>query len=76
MIKTCLKPAIVKEVEVKGNKAYVWVDEDQRSLAIGKGGQNIALASRLNDIDIDLVQETSSGIGEVELQLDEQETVE
>lgn len=76
MIKNSLKPAIVKEVEVKDNKAYVWVDEDQRSLAIGKGGQNIALASRLNDIDIDLVQEASSGIGEVELQLDEQETVE
>ena len=76
MIKNSLKPAVVKEVEVKGNKAYVWVDEDQRSLAIGKGGQNISLASRLNEIDIDLVQEASSPAKEVELPFDEQETIE
>ena len=34
----------------------VWVDEDQRSLAIGKMGQNIALASKLVGVDIHLVQ--------------------
>ncbi|MEX0849609.1 MAG: transcription termination factor NusA [Candidatus Dependentiae bacterium] len=57
MIKNSLKPAVVNKVQIKGHKAYVWVDEDQRSLAIGKMGKNISLAARLNEIDIDLVQE-------------------
>jgi N utilization substance protein A len=57
MIKNSLKPAVVNKVQIKGRKAYVWVDDDQRSLAIGKMGKNISLAARLNEIDIDLVQE-------------------
>jgi len=32
----------------------VWLSEDQRSFAIGKGGQNIALASQLAEIEIQL----------------------
>jgi transcription antitermination factor NusA-like protein len=35
----------------------VWVDEDQRSYAIGKSGQNIALAAKLVDLNTQLVQD-------------------
>ncbi|MCL4361723.1 transcription termination factor NusA [Candidatus Dependentiae bacterium] len=57
LIKDALKPAVVNRVEITDNKnANVWVDEDQRSLAIGKMGQNILLASQLTDINIHLVK--------------------
>jgi N utilization substance protein A len=57
MIAQALKPAQINRVELTDAKnANVWVDEDQRSLAIGKMGQNIALASKLVGVDIHLVQ--------------------
>ena len=57
LIGHALKPAQVNRVElVDAKNAHVWVDEDQRSLAIGKMGQNIALASKLVGVDIHLVQ--------------------
>ena len=51
-----LKPAEVNRVEISNNSAQVWVDEDQRSYAIGKLGQNIALACQLTGMDIHLVK--------------------
>lgn len=57
LIKDGLKPAIINRVELVDNKkAKVWLDEDQRSLAIGKLGQNIALASKLTSLEIELVK--------------------
>ena len=57
LIKDALKPAQINRVELIDNKrAKVWLDEDQRSLAIGKLGQNISLASKLTGIDIELVK--------------------
>lgn len=58
LVRSALKPARVNRVEMsdEGTKATVWVDEDQRSLAIGKMGQNIALASRLTGVDIQIAQ--------------------
>jgi len=57
LIAHALKPAQINRVELTdARNANVWVDEDQRSLAIGKMGQNIALASKLVGIDIHLVQ--------------------
>lgn len=58
IIKKALKPAEVNRVEFLDNKkaAQVWVDEDQRSVAIGKMGQNISLASDLTGIAIDLMK--------------------
>lgn len=76
MVKGALKPAIVNNVEIKDGKAYVWVDEDQRSLAIGKGGQNISLAARLVGMDINLVQEQKRAPEDSELLFDEQEEME
>jgi N utilization substance protein A len=57
LIVDALKPAVISRVElVDDQSARVWLDEDQRSLAIGKNGFNIALASKLVGINIELVQ--------------------
>ncbi len=57
-VKNALKPAQIDRVELVDDDkaAKVWLEEDQRALAIGKMGQNIALASRLTGLDIQLVQ--------------------
>ena len=61
LIEDALKPALVNRVEVMSeDSARVWVDEDQRSLAIGRGGQNIALASELVGLNIQLMQPDGS----------------
>lgn len=63
LIKDALKPAIVSRVELVDSKnANVVLEEDQRSLAIGKMGQNISLASQLTGVNIHLVQGGSSRI--------------
>lgn len=51
-----LSPAKVETVTLKKKeqKAVVFVAEDQLSLAIGKGGQNVRLASRLSTWNIDI----------------------
>ena len=57
LIAQALKPAEVNRVELTDDKnANVWVDEEQRSVAIGKMGQNIALASQLTGVQIHLVK--------------------
>lgn len=60
-----LKPAKILDVEIlnqQEKKLKVWVDDSQLSLAIGKKGQNVRLASRLIGWKIDIgtrkVQET------------------
>jgi N utilization substance protein A len=62
MIKNALKPAQINRVQLSddNSSALVWLDEDQRSIAIGKMGQNIALASRLTGVNIQLAQASSS----------------
>jgi N utilization substance protein A len=57
MIKDALKPAHINRVEMVDSKnAKVWVDEDQRSVAIGKMGQNVALASQLTGVNISIMK--------------------
>jgi len=36
MIKNCLKPAHIDNVEIKDKKAIVTMDENQKALAIGR----------------------------------------
>ena len=61
-VRLALKPAEINRVEMIDKKnARVWLDEDQRSLAIGKRGQNITLASQLTEVNIHLVQADSAG---------------
>lgn len=57
LIKNALKPAEVESVTLdpENRRAQVVVARDQLSLAIGKGGQNVRLASRLTDWDIDVM---------------------
>ncbi len=50
-----LSPAKVNEVEVSDRReAKAFVPEDQLSLAIGKGGQNVRLAAKLTSWKIDV----------------------
>ncbi len=64
LIRDALKPAEVNRVELVDEKnANVWVDEDQRSVAIGKMGQNIGLASQLTGVDLHLVKNESQESG-------------
>ena len=55
-ISNALSPTEVASVEIneKDKKATVKVAEDQLSIAIGKGGQNVRLASKLVGYDIDI----------------------
>jgi len=56
-IEDSLSPAKVLSVEIKNEEehaAIVTVDEDQQSLAIGKGGQNVRLAAKLTGWRIDI----------------------
>jgi N utilization substance protein A len=57
LIQNALKPAEVQEIALclELGKATVVVAEDQLSLAIGKRGQNVRLASRLTGWDIDIL---------------------
>lgn len=53
-IREALSPAEVAKVEIEGKKAKVYVAEDQQSIAIGRQGQNVRLASKLTGFDIDI----------------------
>ena len=55
-VQEALKPAHVLSTELheEENRAVVQVAEDQQSLAIGRGGQNVRLAARLTGWKIDI----------------------
>lgn len=53
-IREALSPAEIQTVEITGKKATVYVAKDQQSIAIGRGGQNVRLASNLTGFDIDV----------------------
>ena len=55
-VKEALKPAQVLDIELfeEEGRAVVQVAEDQQSLAIGRGGQNVRLAARLTGWKIDI----------------------
>lgn len=57
-IKNALSPAEIVKVEIdeKEKRAKVFVNEDQQSIAIGRGGQNVRLASRLTGYELDIEQ--------------------
>jgi len=57
LIANALKPAEIQEIALcfELGRATVVVAEDQLSLAIGKRGQNVRLAARLTDWDIDIL---------------------
>ena len=53
-IREALSPAEVIKVEIDGKKAKIFVTEDQQSIAIGRQGQNVRLASKLTGFDLDI----------------------
>lgn len=61
-IKNALSPAEIAKVEIdkKDKRAKVFVNEDQQSIAIGRAGQNVRLASRLTGYELDIEQVSSS----------------
>ena len=71
-ISSALSPTKVAKVEIDAEKtrAKIIVPEDQLSVAIGKGGQNIKLASRLVGMEIDVFRELD-GIEDEDVDLDE-----
>lgn len=60
-VTNALSPTKVNSVDINepSKKAKVIVDEDQLSIAIGRSGQNVRLASRLTGYDIDVVGESA-----------------
>lgn len=72
-VANAMSPAKVKLVEIEDNReAKVLVEEDQLSLAIGKGGQNVRLAAKLTGWKIDVRSQASpdevqdGGVAELE----------
>jgi len=55
-IKNALSPAEVNKVVIdkKEERATVYVSEDQQSIAIGRSGQNVRIASRLTGLELDI----------------------
>lgn len=55
-IREAISPAEVISVEIVEGKdrAKIFVSEDQQSVAIGRGGQNVRLASRLTGFELDI----------------------
>ncbi len=55
LVAQSLKPAEIDNVQItEDNRAIVWLAQDQRSIAIGKMGQNISLAAKLVGVEIQL----------------------
>jgi N utilization substance protein A len=66
-IRNALSPARVREVMIDeaAKVAKIHVDADQLSLAIGRGGQNVRLASKLTGYTLDIVRdEEAAGTAE------------
>ncbi len=62
-IEDALSPAkvIAVDINTEENRATVKVGEDQQSLAIGKGGQNVRLAAKLTGWKIDIIAAKADG---------------
>ena len=65
-VKEALSPALPINVELneEEHRAIVTVSEDEQSLAIGRGGQNVRLAAKLTGWNIDIVSAAGPDIAE------------
>lgn len=68
-IQRALSPAKITSIKIKQDdkRADVYLNPDQVSLAIGKGGLNIKLASQLVGLTIDVYREMDEGEDDVDL---------
>lgn len=72
-IQRALSPAKIVSMKIDrdNNRVSVYLKPDQVSLAIGKGGLNIKLASRLVGMEIDVFRELGEQTAEEDVDLDE-----
>ncbi len=72
-IQRALSPAEISSITLneEERKAEVYLQPDQVSLAIGKGGMNIKLASMLTEYTIDVFREVENGEETEDIYLDE-----
>ncbi|MDA3910009.1 MAG: transcription termination factor NusA [Bacteroidales bacterium] len=67
-IQRALSPAKVSSVKLlEGEKADVYLEPEQVSLAIGKNGHNIKLASQLTGFEIDVYREVNADDEDVDI---------
>lgn len=73
LIQRSLAPAKITSVEINEatKRVSVFLKPDQVSLAIGRGGMNIKLASRLVDYDIDVYRDSEEEGGDYDIDLEE-----
>lgn len=69
LISRALSPAKISSITLdeENSKADVFLKPDQVSLAIGKGGHNIKLASKLTGYEIDVYRESEAELDDVAL---------
>ncbi len=69
LIQRALTPAKITtmDIDTENKRVSVYLRPDQVSLAIGKGGLNIKLASRLTEYEIDVYRDTDEVIDDVDL---------
>ncbi|MDQ2658611.1 MAG: transcription termination factor NusA [Bacteroidota bacterium] len=72
-IQRALSPAKITSIKIdkENGRVSVYLKPDQVSLAIGKGGLNIKLASRLVGYEIDVFRELADGQQDEDVDLDE-----
>ena len=72
-IQRALSPAQVSSINIdeENKKAEVFLKPEEVSLAIGRGGLNIKLASMLTEYTIDVFREVAEGEGNEDIYLDE-----
>ena len=72
-IQRALSPAKISSIRVneEERKAEVYLHPDEVSLAIGKGGLNIKLASMLTEYTIDVFRELDEAVEDEDIYLDE-----
>ena len=70
MIQRALSPARVSNIKIdeENKRAKVFMDPDQVSLAIGKGGHNIKLAGKLVGYEIEVYRDSDEDYDDVDLQ--------
>ena len=69
MIRRALNPADITKINIneENKTAEVYMEPDQVSLAIGKGGHNIKLASKLCGYEIEVYRNTDEDLDDVDL---------
>ena len=72
-IQRALSPAKITEIRIndENTMANVYMENDQISLAIGKGGYNIKLAGRLTGYEIDVYRNSEANVDEEDVDLQE-----